>query len=165
MTTHLRSKGTVKRCRRPGPFHLRDHLPVVVDTGVELHQRDHVPSEAKHNRNPAVRLPDEMVDVLRPGQKLTLIDGILFCHRPFCYGLSGGSSTSQCATHCFVNPAMNVYQQICNPVKAILCNVYGYAGGHPGHPTLIATINVSTHSPIASSSTRSIPISQIEDAT
>ena len=111
VSAHLCRKGPVQRCRRTRPFDLRDYLAATVDMGAELHQRDHIPTEAKHHGEPAAIFPDKMVDVSGASQKLALADGVLFCDRLLCSSLAGGRRAGECAPYSRVDTAVDTGQE------------------------------------------------------
>lgn len=126
------------------------YLAVRSKLGIELDKGDDVPPIAEGDLIGAGGVLDDGVDGLRPGLQLPLGDGVLLGNDLHADGKAMPRRPLQGASDGAVNAVGDAGQELRYSVKAIVDFING---------------DGVAHSSIASSSTRSIPISQTEEAT
>ena len=159
---HLRLESVVQCLSCAGLLHASYHAAAAVHLGIENSKGDDAATVAEVDRNLAIAAPLDVVDILCAVGKLATTDGVLLRDCPFRHRFSGGSGASQRRSYSTIGTSGNPGEEGRHTVKSFLCNVNGNASSYAVHHGVRCHI---THSSIASSSTRSIPISQTEDAT
>ena len=160
--THLRLKSVVQCLSCAGFLHASYHAAAAVHFGVENSKRDNAATVAEVDGNLTIAATLDVVDILCAVGKFAAADGIFLRDCPLRHRFSGGSGASQRRSYSTIGISGNSGEEGRHPVKSFLCNVNGDASSYAVHHGVRCHI---THSSIASSSTRSIPISQTEDAT